>query len=129
MSELEPFVQDKLKGQGERGLPFKLGVLIIIGGAVLGKIEEMILYLLLALAVFVINRVEVGEELTRKKVRVALVISAAVIIGSLIQLLISVSQPLRLHQYSLLMILIGGLLILIDGIRRYTHSGNRTGLI
>lgn len=129
MSELEPFVQDKLKGQGERGLPFNIGVLIIIGGAVLGKIEEMILYLLLALAVFVIDRVEVGEELMRKKVRVALVISTAVIIGSLIQLLISVSQPLRLHQYSLLIILIGGLLILIDGIRRYTPSGNRTGLI
>ena len=129
MSELEPFAQGKLKGKGERGLLFTLGVLIIIGGAVLGKIEEMILYLLLALAVFVIDRAEVGEELVRKKVRVALVISTTVIIGSLIQLLSSMSQPFRLHQYSLLTILIGGLLILIDGIRRYSPLGNRAGLI
>lgn len=103
----------------ESNMLYSLGMLAVITGSLLGGDYEMLAYLLLGLAIYILDLVEVKKLIKQRKVRVALGVSGAVIIGTTIQLIVSIGQIFSIRQISLLIILIGGLFIFLDGVRRY----------
>jgi hypothetical protein len=95
-----------------------LGVLAVIGGALLLGGEDILAYLLLGLATVIIGFIKTSPGFDKKKDRVALLISGAIVTGALIQTVFSLGQPVLYRQISLLIILVGGVSILTEKLYR-----------
>ncbi len=92
-----------------------LGVLLILVGSTAMRTD--LIYFFLALAVLAIQTFEISGAQAKKLVMAEIMLSATISIGGVTQLV--VSQASRTQQAFLVVLLLGGLLILIEAVRKY----------
>ena len=92
-----------------------MGVLLILVGSTAARVD--LAYFFLALAILAIQTFEFSGVQAKKLVMAEIMLSATIAIGSMTQL-ISFSGS-RLQQAFLIVLLLGGLLIIIEAVRKY----------
>ena len=94
-----------------------MGVLLILVGSTAGRID--LAYLFLALAILVLQTFEFSGVQPKKLVMAEIMLSATIAIGGITQL-VSFSGS-KSQQAFLVVLLLGGLLIIIEAVRKYAE--------
>ncbi len=98
-----------------KSIMINLGVLLVLVGSTAMRVDTI--FLILALAVLAIQTFEFPSVSPKKLVMAEIMLSATISIGALTQLI--VTPAARTQQAFIVVLLLGGLLVMIESIRKY----------
>jgi hypothetical protein len=98
-----------------KNIMVNLGVLFILVGSTATKTDAA--YFFLALAILAIQTFEIPSVNAKKLVMAEIMMSATIAIGALTQLIVSTAN--KTQQAFIVVLLLGGLLIVVEAVRKY----------
>lgn len=108
-------MSDEKKSDVLKNIMINLGVLFVLVGST--AIKADLTFFLIALAILAIQTFEFTGVQAKKLVMAEIMLSATLAVGAVTQLVISAGT--RPQQVFLIVLLLGGLLIMVEAVRKY----------
>lgn len=99
-------------------LPY-IGIVLFLSGSIAAKGEDMTILLIGGIAILLLEALEFKQTSHRNGPLVQLTISSALLLVVIIKIIESIGKNFTAHHLYLTMMLIGLILILIEGMKRY----------
>ena len=104
------------KTMSTKGLQFHVGIMLCLTGAILASARGTTAIIVMAGVLFLLEVIETATIPDRKKPLIYVVLSGAILLISILQMVETVGKNFNMNVFYLLVILLGALLMMIEAI-------------